>query len=156
MYVTAWSCGRLNFLIKKKEEYFFVLCGKFRSPYLGKAQQPQEQRYPFLSVCAAFTCVQTMVRLSVFKLFNLCTDVDACVCTQGLYTHRKTACTESRLWEKSPLPHRELEPATVLCLACQLDALPTELSPPLTSCTKLWNCGQVHSLSVVAKADRTL
>ena len=25
--------------------YFFVPCGKFGSPYLGKAQQPQEQRH---------------------------------------------------------------------------------------------------------------
>ena len=40
---------------------FFAHCGKFGSPYLGKAQQPQEQRYPFLSVCAVFSCVQTMV-----------------------------------------------------------------------------------------------
>ena len=24
----------------------------------GKAQQPQEQRYPFLSVCAAFLCLK--------------------------------------------------------------------------------------------------
>ena len=31
--------------------YFIVPCGKFGSPYLGKAQQPQEQRYPFLVVC---------------------------------------------------------------------------------------------------------
>ena len=29
----------------------------------GKAQQPQEQRYPLLSVCAVFLCVQTMVWL---------------------------------------------------------------------------------------------
>ena len=35
------------------------------SPYLGKAQQPQEQRYPFLSVSAVFSCVRTVVRLSV-------------------------------------------------------------------------------------------
>ena len=27
---------------------------RFRSPYLGKAQQSQEQRYPVLSVCAVF------------------------------------------------------------------------------------------------------
>ena len=35
---------------------FFVLCKKFGLPYLGKVQQPQEQRYPFLSVCAVFLC----------------------------------------------------------------------------------------------------
>ena len=35
-------------------------------PYLSKAQQPQEQRCPFLPVCAVFSCVQTMVWLPVF------------------------------------------------------------------------------------------
>ena len=33
--------------------------------YLGKAQQSQDQHYPFLSVCAVFLCVQTMVGLPV-------------------------------------------------------------------------------------------
>ena len=31
-------------------KYFFVPCRKFGSPYLGKTQQPQQQRYPFLSL----------------------------------------------------------------------------------------------------------
>ena len=35
--------------------------GKFGSPYLGKAQQPQDQRFPFLSVCAVFSSVRTTV-----------------------------------------------------------------------------------------------
>ena len=81
--------------------YFIVPCGKFRSPYLGKAQQPQEQRYPFLSVCAVFSCVQTMVWLPVLGIFNVRTDVDACDCTTGLYRHRERFCTESSLKEKS-------------------------------------------------------
>ena len=34
--------------------YYFVPDRKFRLPYLGEAQQLQEQHYPFLSVC----CVQ--------------------------------------------------------------------------------------------------
>ena len=38
-------------------EYFMVPCGQLESPYLGKAQQPQEQRYPFLSVCEVFSRV---------------------------------------------------------------------------------------------------
>ena len=33
--------------------------------------------------------------------------------------------------EKNPLPHGGLEPASVLRLACQSDALPTDLFPPL-------------------------
>ena len=72
--------------------YVIVLCGKFGSPYPGKAQPPQEQRYPFLSVCAVFSCVQTMVGCGIF---NVRTDVvDACDCTRGLYGHRKRVCAE--------------------------------------------------------------
>ena len=33
-------------------KHFFVPCGKFVSPYLVRPQQPQEQRYPFLSAGA--------------------------------------------------------------------------------------------------------
>ena len=78
--------------------YFRVLCGKFGSPYLGKGQQPQEQRYPFLSECAVFSCVPTMAWLSVFGVFNVYTDADARDCTRGLYESlesRKRVCTES-------------------------------------------------------------
>ena len=59
------------------------------------AQQPQEQRYPFLSVYVVFLCVQTMVWLLAFGIVNVHTDVDACDCTRGLYGHRKRDCTES-------------------------------------------------------------
>ena len=31
-----------------------------------EAEQPQEQRYPALPLCAVFSCVQTVVRLPVF------------------------------------------------------------------------------------------
>ena len=54
------------------------------------------------------------VIVSVFGIFIVRTDVDACDWTQG---------------------HQGLEPMPVL-LAFQLDALPTELSPPF--CTKLY------------------
>ena len=65
------------------------------SLWLGKAQQPQEQRYPFLSVCAVFSCVQTMVRLPKFGIVHVRTDVDACDRTRGLYGYSKRVCTES-------------------------------------------------------------
>ena len=71
-------------------QYSFVSCEKFGSPYLGMAQQPQEQRYPFLSECTVFSCVQTMVWLPAFGIFNVRTDVDACDCTRGLYRHQKS------------------------------------------------------------------
>ena len=78
---------------------FNVPCGKFGSPYPGKAQPPQEQRYPFLSVYAVLSGVQTLVwlLLSVFGIFIVRTivDVDARGCTRGLYEHRKRVCTAS-------------------------------------------------------------
>ena len=70
-----------------------------------------------------------MVWLPVLGIFNVRTDVDACDCTRGLYGHCKTVCTGRCLWEKNPLPHRGLEPASVLRLACRSDALLTELFP---------------------------
>ncbi len=47
----------------------FVFRWKYGSPYLVKAQQLQEQRYPFLSVCVEFWCNQTMAWLPVFGDF---------------------------------------------------------------------------------------
>ena len=86
---------------------FFVPCGIFMSPYLGKAQQPQEQRYPVLSVYAVFSGVQTLVWLLVSGICKVCTDVDACNCTQGLYGHCKRACTEILTGRKMPCYTRD-------------------------------------------------
>ena len=78
------------------EKYNFpVPLGKSGLPYMGKAEQPQEQRYPFLSVCVVFSRVQTMVWLPVFGSFNVHTHVEACNCTRGLYWHHKRVCTGS-------------------------------------------------------------
>ena len=43
------------------------------------------QRYPFLSMCAVFSCVQTMVRLPVSGIFNVRTNVDVCDFTRWLH-----------------------------------------------------------------------
>ena len=56
-----------------------------------------------------------------------CTDADACDYVQRLYGHRKRVCTGSWLWEKNLLLHRGFEPASVLRLIFQSDALPAEL-----------------------------
>ena len=57
--------------------------GKFGSPYPGKAQQPQEQRYPLLSVCAVFSlCPNNGVAARVGDVY-VHTDVDACDCRRG-------------------------------------------------------------------------
>ena len=104
------------------------------SPYLHMAQQLQGQCYPYLSVCAVFSCVQTMVGLPVLEIFNVRTDVDACSCTQGLYNHHKIVCIGSSFWEQNPLLHWGLKAMSVLHLAFQSDVLPTELSTPLHAC----------------------
>ena len=48
-----------------------------------RLQQSVEQYYPFLTVRAVFSCVQTKVWLPMFGIFNVHTDVTACGCTWG-------------------------------------------------------------------------
>ena len=77
-------------------------------------------------------------------IFNVRTDVGTCICTRGLYGHRKRVCTGSALWEKNPLLHLGLDPTSVLHLAFQLDALPTELVTvfvtDISSSPNTWHC----------------
>ena len=99
------------------------------SPYLGKGQQPQEQRYPFLSVCAVFPMVRTMVQLAVLRIINVGTDVNAFDCTPGCTdTVRETAL--EAVWEKNSLPHRGLEPASVLRLGFSVGRSTNWANPP--------------------------
>ena len=57
-----------------------------------------------------FVCVQTMVRLRVFGIFNVYTDAHACNCTRGLYGHRKRIALDGdsgrkipcRIWDSNP------------------------------------------------------
>ena len=142
----SFNCFARTFFIYIFFKYFIGHWGNFSHSYLGKAQQPQEQHYPFLSGRAVFSCVQTLLWLPVLGIFNMHTAVDACDCTWGLYRHCKRVCAGSWLWEKNPLPHRGPELVSVLHLAFQLDALPTELSgcPELdckSVCVKSWQCG---------------
>ena len=80
---------------------------KFGSPYLGNAQQPQEQRYPFLSVCTVLkcSCVQTAVWLTVSGMLNVRKDADACEGTRGFYGHRtdlsmSKLCVNTRMFSQ--------------------------------------------------------
>ena len=170
----SFNCFARTFFVYVFFKYFIGHWGNFNHSYLGKALQLQEQHYPFLSGCAVFSCVQTLVWLPVqhypflsgcavfscvqtlvwlpvqhypflsgcavfscvrtlvwlpvLGIFNMCTDVDAYDCTQGLYRHCKRVCAGSWLWEKNPLPHWGPELVSVLHLTFQLDTLPTELS----------------------------
>ena len=92
---------------------------------------------------AAFSCVQTVVRLPLFGICNVRTDVTYAqtlmhVITQGNCTDtiresvlKADTGREKKKKKKKKLPHRGFEPATVLRLAFQPDALPSELSPSL-------------------------
>ena len=66
-------------------KYFIVPYEEFGLPYLDKAQQPQEHRYPFLPVCAVFLHVKTIVWLPVFGILNVHTDVNAYNCTWAVW-----------------------------------------------------------------------
>ena len=68
-------------------------------------------------------------------MVNAHTDVDACDSTRGLYEHRKRVCLQSGLGRNSPLLQRGFEPESVLLLAFQSDAVPTEL---LATCSHDW------------------
>ena len=68
---------------------------------------------------------ESVLEVDSWRKISCCTD-----CTRGLFGHPKSLHWKSTLREKS-LAAPGLEPMSVLHLACQLDALPTELSPPL-------------------------
>ena len=61
-----------------------------------------------------------------YRIFNMCTDVNAFGCTQGVYRHHNRVCTESWLWEKNPLPHEAVKPGSA---ECRSNFLLTELHP---------------------------
>ena len=54
--------------------------------FSGKVQQPQEQRYPFLSVCAVVSCVQTIVCGCQCLGFLTCAQLLMHAIAQGSYT----------------------------------------------------------------------
>ena len=51
----------------------------------GRTASRRSSANPFLQVRAVFSCVQTMVWLLVFGIFNVLTDVDTYDFTRGLY-----------------------------------------------------------------------
>ena len=116
-------------LVAKSLSFFFLL-KKFSLSLAGnsgKVQQPQEQRYPFLSVCAVFSCIQTTVWLPVFGNLNVRTYTDACDCTRGMYGHCKSLHWKLTLGEKAlAKPGTRTRVSTAPGFSVGL----TELSPP--------------------------
>ena len=80
-----------------------------------------------------------MVRLQVSGIFKVRTYADACDIAHGGCTDtEKESALEVDSGRKNPLQYRlGLEPASVLRLVFQSDALPTELSRPLISYSAL-------------------
>ena len=58
-----------------------------------------------------------------YRIFNMHTDVNA---QQGECVDTVCICTESKLWEKIPMPQLGIEPVSA---ACRSNILPTELHP---------------------------
>ena len=86
-----------------------------------------ESRYPTYGACWAFLCFHNPPTSNMdSRIFNVHTDVNAVDCARGCTDTRKRVCTESWLWEKNLLPHREIEPASA---TCRSDALPSEPHP---------------------------
>ena len=70
-------------------------------------------RHTNYGACWVFQCFHNPPNSDMnYEIFNVHTDVNACDCTRGMYGHRKRVCTESWLWDKNPLPHRGIEPAS--------------------------------------------
>ena len=82
------------------KNYAIVSCGKFGSPYPGKAQQPQAQRHPFLSVCAVCLCSNNGVWLLVFVVAT-CAQMLIHACTRGMYGHRQKICRKLDMEKQS-------------------------------------------------------
>ena len=65
-----------------------------------------------LSGCFSVSIIQWTLTWTT-GCFNVCTDVSACE-HMGVYGHHKRVCTENLLWEKNPLPHLGIEPASAV------------------------------------------
>ena len=94
-------------------------CRKFRSHYLGTAPAV----LPILTSVWSVFCVSK----PVFGDFQ-CVHKRWCMRLHTVIAHRKRASHESWHWEKNPMLHRGIKPASVLLLAFQSEALPAELS----------------------------
>ena len=65
-------------------------------------------------VCAVVSCVQTMVPLPVFGIFNVHTDVGAATVHGGCTDTVRQSALKIDPGRKDPLPHKGLEPGSVL------------------------------------------
>ena len=97
--VCVWVCACVCVCVSTSLSLAGVTFGL---PYPGKAQQqhPQEQRYPFLSVCAVFSCVPTMVSFLAATRAALPIPISVCsifVCPNNgiIFSSHKSSATHS-------------------------------------------------------------
>ena len=90
-----------------------------------RESQLQQSCYLTYSACWVFSVSVIYQTLTWTKGSLTCTQILMHVIAHwGVRGHRRRACAESWLWEKNPLPHLGIEPASA---ACWSDALPIEL-----------------------------
>ena len=104
----------------------FHSCG-IRVAFPGE-NQLRQSRASQPTVHAECFIVSIIHRTLTWTTGSLTCDVNACDRTQGC-TDTVRECTEGWPWEKNPLPHRGIEPASA---ACRSDAVSTELHSLLT------------------------
>ena len=101
-----------------------IPCGKFGSPYLGKATAAARAVLPIPNCACGIFVRPSEGRL---EIFNMRSYITASNCTRGLYGHCRRVCTESWLGEKIPLPHRGIDPrrraGSALCQLGYISAL---------------------------------
>ena len=118
--------------------HFFFTCHNYVVPMgflpMGKSgcflrgkPAATESRYLIYGACWVFLCFHNPPNSDMdYRIFNVRPYANACDCTLGCTDTRKRVCPEGWPWEKNPLPHRRIEPASA---TCRSDSLPTELHP---------------------------
>ena len=147
---SAFCANCLTFLlILYFIQYFIVPYRKFGFFYPGKAQELQEQCYPFLLVCAVFPCVQTMVWLPVFGIFNVAQMLMHVIAHRGCMDTIRESALETDSGRKIPCCTRDVN----LCQYCTwiFSWMLYQLSyPHSTPCPTLYSpYVQLHALTPV-------
>ena len=119
------SLFSFSFSFKKNHNFIYRLCGNWGCLIGLRLHQLQEQSYPFLSVCVACLCAQTVVGFLCLGL-SVCAQMLMHATAHGGCANTVRIFAVSWLWEKNPLLHWGIKPASVLCPAFWSNALPAE------------------------------
>ena len=111
------------FFLNKYVEHFIIPCGNSGRHTRWVRHSSCKSSAAHCPLCAIFSRVQTIVWLKCMQI-----SMHAIVHGGCTDTVRESALEVD--WEKNSLPHRGLEPTSVLRLAFQSDVLPTELLSP--------------------------